>query len=377
MTTPDPTTRLRPHPTHHRGPAAGAAGGGRAHGRSDHRRRAELRRRAQRTDGGDDQDRGPARARRVHLAGGDAGQARADPHGACRRRCLPARPRRGAQRPHRRRAALRLPDRGAGGVAGDVLDRGAQRGGRGDPGRLRRAGLRLHRRAVRGQRGGAHRRARHDRAGTPAAPRAARRSAAGRGAGRRRRAVRREGRVGAAGDPHGGDRPRLAGAGGAGRRTRGDADGQRRARRDGAAAGPERARSPPGGAPEHPGGQGCGRRSGQAVAAGAGLLRPGAAGPPAGPGHRQRGAPRGPGAHRGPGRARRPAGQGAGTPGGAQRDQCREAHRDAALAGCSTTAAATRWPPTCSCTPRRCATAWASCARSSATGWRTPRRSWS
>ena len=40
--------------------------------------------------------------------------------------------------------------------------------------------------------------------------------------------------------------------------------------------------------------------------------------------------------------------------------------------GCSTRGAATTWRPPCSCTRRRCATGWASCATCTATGSRTP-----
>ena len=50
-----------------------------------------------------------------------------------------------------RRAARGVPDRRPGLVARDVDDRGPQRAGRRGAGRLRRAGLRLHRRAVRGR----------------------------------------------------------------------------------------------------------------------------------------------------------------------------------------------------------------------------------
>ena len=62
--------------------------------------------------------------------------------------------------------------------------------GRRDAGQLRRAGLRLHRRALGGQRRGPHRRAGHHRPGAAAAARAAGRPAA-RGGARRRRSSRR------------------------------------------------------------------------------------------------------------------------------------------------------------------------------------------
>ena len=96
-----------------------------------------------------------------------------DPGRAGGRGRLPARPRRGPQRPIRRRAARGVPDRRPGLLARDVGHRGAQRGRRRHPGQLRRAGLRLHRRAVGGERGRAHRRARHHRPGPPAAAGAA------------------------------------------------------------------------------------------------------------------------------------------------------------------------------------------------------------
>ena len=57
-------------------------------------------------------------------------------------------------------------------------DRGPERAGRRDAGVVRRAGLRLHRRAVRGQRRRARRRAGDDRPGAPALPGPARRGAA-------------------------------------------------------------------------------------------------------------------------------------------------------------------------------------------------------
>ncbi len=67
---------------------------------------------------------------------------------ARRRGRLPARPGRGPQRPLDRGAARGVPDRRPGLVARDVDDRRRQRRRRRDPGRVRGAGVRLHRRAV-------------------------------------------------------------------------------------------------------------------------------------------------------------------------------------------------------------------------------------
>ena len=52
----------------------------------------------------------------------------------------------------------------------------------------------------------------------------------------------------------------------------------------------------------------------------------------------------------------------------------RAARRDAAVAGCCTRAVATTSPPSCTCTRRRCATGWSSCASCTATGSTTRRR---
>ena len=93
---------------------------------------------------------------------------------------------------------------------------------------------------------------------------------------------------------------------------------------------------------------------------------------------------RGHGGHRGapgparplrrPRRARRPARPGARPAGGAARRARRRSSPTRCARGCSTTAGATTSPRSCSCTRRRCATGWASCATSSATGSTTPRR---
>ena len=96
--------------------------------RGDHRRGPELHRRVQRADGRDDPQRRAARARRLPLPGQRRPRRRpAHPDRAGRRGRLPARPRRGPQRPHDRRAARGVPHRRPGLVAGDVDDRGPQR----------------------------------------------------------------------------------------------------------------------------------------------------------------------------------------------------------------------------------------------------------
>ncbi len=140
-----------------------------------------------------------------------------------------------------------------------------------------------------------------------------------------------------------------------------------------AAAGAGRPRTSPGGAAARPRRPRRGRRSGATVAAGQGVLRAG----PAGARARARApTPRStsPSWCSAPTPARSPTC----VPGCSRpldelaRLQRREARPRRCAPGCSTTAAATRWRPSCSCTRRPCATGWASCARSSATGSRTP-----
>ncbi len=128
------------------------------------------------------------------------------------RGCLRARPRRGAQRPLDGRAARRLPGRRPGGLARDVRRRRAGRAARGDDGAVRRAGLRLHRRAVRGQRRRPHRRAVDHRPGPGALPRAARPAAARRRRRRRAGRQRRAGRLAGARDADRGAAARRPGA---------------------------------------------------------------------------------------------------------------------------------------------------------------------
>ena len=130
--------------------------------------------------------------------------SRRRPHRPGRRRRLPARPGRGAQRPLGRRPALGVPDRRAGGVARDVRHRGAQRGRRRHPGPVRRAGLRLHRRAVGLQRRRAQRRARDHRPGPAATARAAGGAAPRRLARGGRRSAAERAEWTAAEDPDGG-----------------------------------------------------------------------------------------------------------------------------------------------------------------------------
>ena len=146
----------------------GAPGRRRAHGRRDHRRGPELRRRAQRPHGREHRQRRPAGAGRLPLAGravaGASSRGHADRPG--RRGRLPARPRRGAQRPD---APTRCSRRtgSAPGWRGARCPRPRCAAGstRDTLARLRRAGVRLHRRAVRRQRRRAHRRARDHRPG--------------------------------------------------------------------------------------------------------------------------------------------------------------------------------------------------------------------
>ena len=89
---------------------------------------------------------------------------------------------------------------------------------------------------------------------------------------------------------------------------------------------------------------------------------------------RHRGAPGRAGARRRPGCARRPAGAGARAAGRPAARPPRSGSRRRCGPGCCTTAAATRSPPSCSCTRRPCATGWGSCASCTATGSTTRRR---
>ena len=103
-------------------------------------------------------------------------------------------PRRGAQRAERRRPALGVPRGGPRGLARARRDRGRVGGACRHARVLRRAGLRLHRRAVRGLGRRPRRRARDERAGATALPRPSRTRAAARRPGRRpprRRRARR------------------------------------------------------------------------------------------------------------------------------------------------------------------------------------------
>ena len=171
--------------------------GRRQRGADHHRRGAQLCRRVERADGRGDPQRGAAGARRLPHPRHPAGRRR--PEGAGHRGRLPARSRRGPQRSYGRGAARGLPHRRP-----RLVARHGRRG-RGGRGRrraswpeVRRAGLRLHRRAVGGLGRRAHRRAREQRAGPPAQPRAARAGAAHRRAGRRGQRRGRARRLGAA-----------------------------------------------------------------------------------------------------------------------------------------------------------------------------------
>ena len=335
---------------------------------ADHRRGARLRRRAQRRDGREHRDRGADGARRLPQAGRprpgtptrarrSARRSRAPTSSAAARRAAAARWTRcsrptgsapgwpGASWPRPRCAA---------GLAAD------------DAGAVRRAGLRLHRRAVRRQRRRAHRRAGDHRPGPRALPASGWPSSCSpaRRAGRARRG-RRAGRLDAAADADRGAaarRRRCAACSAVARRRARcsrprtcpalearpttlavllvpDADGPAR-------PAPARARSTGRDAVVGPG---------PAVDGGARVVRPGRCGrsrsacaAAAAPAARHRGAPRRAGAHAPTRealadlRARvlapladlRPA-------------TAREARRDAARPGCCTRAAATRSPPSC------------------------------
>ena len=168
-----------------------AAGGGHAHRRSRHRRGAGLHRCPERLDGrqhrggrADGAGRLPQAGRRQSRRGPEH-TARSDAGGGLRPGS-----RRGPERPLDGRPAGGLPGRRPGRLAGAGLvgDAGRDRGGH--DGAVRRAGLRLHRRAVRGQRRGSHRRALDERPGPRALPGAAGSAAA------RRCGARRPGRRG-------------------------------------------------------------------------------------------------------------------------------------------------------------------------------------
>ena len=116
-----------PHQAHrHRAPRL-AARRWPTHRRGDHRGGPELLRGVHRLHGRDHPRRGRAGAGWFPLARRAVAGGGAVPDRGGGRRRLPARPGRGAQRPVGRRAALGVPDRGAGGLARDVHDRGARR----------------------------------------------------------------------------------------------------------------------------------------------------------------------------------------------------------------------------------------------------------
>ena len=250
-------------------------------------------------------------------------------------------------------------------LAGAGRDQRRHRPARRDHRALRRAGLRLHRRALRGQRGRARRRARHLRPGPPPPPGAARPGPARRRVRARGRRRRRAGRLAAAADP---DRRAVARAG---RPLR-----DRPARPAHAAGWPRPARRPrrpvllvpdAHGISPHPPDAPAGRPAARSSA------RPG-------PGCRRassldravRAARFAAPARRGvvdtedhlvalvvtadAAGAGRPAGQGAGPARRRARRRRRPSWSRRCAAGCCTTAAARRWPPSCSCTRRPCAT---------------------
>ena len=290
---------------------------------------------------------------------------------------LPARPRRGPQRPDRPTRCCRRTGSAPGSPGARCPRPPCATGSTPQTlAELRRAGLRLHRRAVGGQRRRAHRRARDHRPGPPAAARAARPHLLWPALPPRRSS--RPPSAPAGSRPTHADRgagPRVPGPPGArpaGRRhppgRRGlpglddgalllvpDAHGRRRA---------ALLRALPG--------RGCRRRSGasrgsrsrasydRALAAPARSAveldteahLPSWSSPPT----------------RGARRPARPGARAAGRPAPGHR---REARPRPCAPGCSTRAAATRSPPRCSCTRRPSATGWASCATSTATPSRT------
>ena len=358
---------------HHPSPAARGRGG---HGRLDRGRGAQLRRCLRRRDERHHRHRRPAGPGRVPRAGHHAGRGRRrhpDPAGAGR--LLQARPRRGPRRPHRRRPARGLP----GGCTGGVprVGRPGRGGGaqRCAAGPVRRARLRLHRRALRG---GAW-------PVTPTSwPATGRVRArllemlgqsllAGCAAGRAGRGRRAGGLAAAA---HADRRPAAGGPGRGHWRLLDLAHPQPGDDEDIAAARPRRRR--PAGprccalwrgreavvGPPRPWWDAAAshRRAARAAELGAG---------PAGAPGRHRGAP-GASSCCGPTRTPSPLADvrrwrrwpsSPRAPGRSSSRRC--------VPGCCTTVAARRWPPLCSCTRRPCATAWPSFASCTATGWRT------
>ena len=243
---------------------------------------------------------------------------------------------------------------------------------------VRRAGLRLHRRAVGGERRRPHRRARHHRPGPAAPARAGRPPPA--------RPARRAETVLAAAERAGWEPPTTLTA-----VIVPESQVRPRARL-GLAPAPCRPPSRPSSTracccwcPDAHGhrrtallrtlaDRGCTRRAGPAVAGGAGVVRPGAAGPRRRPRARHRGAPGAAGARRRPRRARRPARPAARAARRPAPRHRREAHRDAALVAAAPGPARGRRRRPLRARRRPCATGWASCASCTATGSTTPRR---
>ena len=349
----------------------------------------------QRRDGRQHRGRRADGARRLPQAGRAAAgrPTRSTPLGPAARGRLRARPRRGAQRARDGRPAGGLPGRRAGGLARAGRDRRRRPGcARDDDGAVRRAGLRLHRRAVRGQRGRAHRRAGDHRPG-PASATCERLAPAA------ARAAPADDALVAAAERADWAPPDDADRGAAARPRRCAACSPRSARRPcrsartcpGVEDGDEQLALllVPDAARRAAGGTCCGCSRGRAGrgrparpwARGAVVVRPGAADRRAGRRRRGTGAA---GRHRGPpGRAgrsartrrrsptcapgcSRPLAEPApGTPPSGSPRRC--------APGCCTRAAARRSPPSCTCTRRRCATGWASCASCTATGSTTRR----
>ena len=292
---------------------------------------------------------------------------------------LPARPGRGPQRPEHGGPAGGVPDRRPRLVARPVPHGGGGRGRGRAAVPLRRAGLRLHRRALGLQRRRPHRRAREHRPGAAAQPRPAGpgpRDRRRRGRGGRRRRARRLGaahrpeRRAAAGVPGlaRGDRPRPAHAAtdrGGARRPRGT--GPDPGSVDGHARGPRRAGA---GAARHHRGD----RPDGAVARGLPVARPRACAPLTLGDRGGRWTPTPTSARCCWPPTRRPAPTCAPAcwprwPTSGPRPPTSSPRPCAP--GCCTRAAATPWPSSCSSTRRPCATASGSCASCTATGSRT------
>ena len=218
--------RGRPRCSHHAPDARSAPArpapappsrGGHPHHRRGHRRGPVVRRSVRRADGRQRRERRADGARGLPPAGGPRPGPRPGPAAlAGARGRLRAGPRRGPERAQRRRAAVGVPRGRPGRLARAGRDRGGRRGPGRHAGRLRRAGVRLHRRAVGSLGRRSRRRARDQRAGAPGLPRPAGVRHPARRPGRRAGGRGRAGRLAAAQDPDRGDPAQRAGAAGRG-----------------------------------------------------------------------------------------------------------------------------------------------------------------